>query len=376
MAHIRVLVVDDSAFIRRIVADALSGQQDMEVVGTARDGRAALDILESCKPDIVTLDVEMPGMDGIATLREIRKTHPKLPVIMFSRLTERGAAATIDALALGASDYVYKPSDTSSVALATQNIMADLLPRIRSLAPRAGVVPRATTLLPMRPTATPAAPRAPALQPSGRVRTLEVLAIGASTGGPDALAQVMSALPANLAVPVLIVQHMPPMFTALLARRLSEAGRIPVKEGAEGDVLQPGRAYLAPGDFHMAVERTGLSVRIRLNQRAPENSCRPAVDVLFRSVAETYAAGTLGVVLTGMGRDGFVGCGAIHARGGRILVQDEATSVVWGMPSFVAHAGLAEAILPLPQIGSEILRRLTESWARAPRASRGSAGEA
>lgn len=201
---------------------------------------------------------------------------------------------------------------------------------------------------------------APARSPSVaiRPRTIELVAIGASTGGPNALADIFSELPADFPTPILIVQHMPPMFTRLLAERLSARFRIPVEEGTSGCILKPGRAWIAPGDYHMAVVRDNQNLRLEINQETPENSCRPAVDVLFRSMAKTVGGASLSVVLTGMGQDGLRGCELLHEVGGQIIVQDAATSVVWGMPGYVAHAGLADRVLPLPQIADEILRRV------------------
>lgn len=351
MPQIRLLVVDDSNFIRRVLQGALAVRDDIEIVGTAADGRAALTLLHQCRPDIVILDVEMPEMNGIQFLKELRKTNARLPVIMFSKVTERGAATTIDALASGASDYVTKPSDSMALEQAMELIRAQLIPRIVSLAPRAVTVAR-----------PPAAPPRPTIVRSLTAarggKPVEVLAIGSSTGGPDALVHLFGAQPPRLEVPVLMVQHMPPVFTRHLARRLETSWRIPVVEGEEGMPVERGRAYLAPGDYHMTVTGTSLNPVLKLNQGPQENSCRPAVDVLFRSVAEVYGPATLAVILTGMGKDGLVGCQRIRERGGRIIVQDEATSVVWGMPGFVAQAGLAEAVLPLDRLGGEILTRL------------------
>ena len=355
MPKIRVLVVDDSVVIRRMVSDVLSGEPDIEVAGAAADGRIALQKIEQVNPDIITLDVEMPVMDGLETLKQLRKTHRRLPVIMFSTLTERGASATMDALALGASDYVTKPANVGSAAAALEKIRAELIPKIRAHVPR--------TTLPVAHLFRPAAIatgqlRSPVAVSRSITSRIEVVAIGTSTGGPNALSDLIPLLPSNFPVPVVIVQHMPPIFTKFLADRLSSKSQIPVVEAANRQELLSGHAYIAPGDFHMMVERSKDGVHIRTQQELPENSCRPSVDVLFRSVAEVYRDDALAVIMTGMGQDGFRGCGRIREAGGQILAQDEATSVVWGMPGYVANAGLADAVLPLGFLAGEIVRRV------------------
>lgn len=355
MPKIRVLVVDDSVVIRRMVSDVLAGEPDIEVAGAAADGRIALQKIDQVNPDILTLDVEMPVMDGLETLRQLRKTHRHLPVIMFSTLTERGASATMDALALGASDYVTKPANVGSAAAALEKIRAELIPKIRAHVPQA-----ATSAA--RPFSMPAPQVAPFPFQLGAQRPItsrvEVVAIGTSTGGPNALGDLVPLLPPNFPVPVVIVQHMPPIFTKFLADRLSAKSQMPVVEASNLQELLPGHAYIAPGDFHMMVERSKEGFRIRTQQEQPENSCRPSVDVLFRSVAEVYQGDALAVIMTGMGQDGLRGCGRIREGGGQILAQDEATSVVWGMPGYVANAGLADAVLPLGLIAGEIVRRV------------------
>lgn len=346
MPKIRVLVVDDAVVFRRLVAEDLSADPGIEVVGTAANGKIALAKLNQLNPDLVILDIEMPEMDGLTALREIRKTHPKLPVVMFSALTERGASATLDALALGATDYFAKPA-AGGMEASQQIIRDELIPEIKALCRKAG---NGAVSIP-----TPSAASA-AVVP--RSTAVEVVAIGTSTGGPNALAEIVAGLPADLPVPVVIVQHMPPMFTRLLAERLCAQSKLTVEEGQPGGALRPGHVWLAPGDFHMTVDRDGTVVRIRLQQGPPENSCRPAADVLFRSVAQVFGPNSLAVVLTGMGQDGLRGCEAIRAAGGQVIAQDESTSVVWGMPGFVARAGLADRVLPLGLIASEIVRRV------------------
>lgn len=363
---VRVLVVDDAVVIRKIVTDVLKEDPGIEVVGTAANGHIALQKITQVNPDILTLDVEMPEMDGIQTLRELKKLYPKLPVIMFSTLTERGASATLEALALGASDYVTKPANIGKVGEALQRTRDELIPRIKAFGGR-GFLPK-----PEPPKPSPAAPPRPfAPSPFRPVATpggtaFEVLAIGVSTGGPNALAAIIPLLPPDLPVPVVLVQHMPPMFTRLLAERLDQQSRVKVLESAGGEVLTPGTVYIAPGDYHLVVERRGTRVVTALNQEPHENSCRPSVDVLFRSVADVFGASALGVILTGMGQDGLRGSEDIRREGGVIFAQDEDTSVVWGMPGFVARAGLAERIVALPDMAAEIVRRLTRIPASRP----------
>jgi two-component system chemotaxis response regulator CheB len=348
MTPIRILIVDDSVVIRRLLSDTLSGDAALEVVGVASDGRIALAKISLLKPDLITLDIEMPVMDGLETLAALRKLYPKLPVIMFSTLTERGAAATLDALSLGASDYATKPSNTGSPAVAIERIRAELIPKIKALC---GVmVP--LKFLPL-----------PGFRPAVKVKLrsnprIEIVAIGTSTGGPNALTALVPQFPADFPVPIVIVQHMPPLFTRLLAERLNALSPLEVQEGKAGQKLQQGQIWIAPGDYHMTVVRRGAEFVLGLNHDPQENSCRPAVDVLFRSVAQTYGANVLAVVLTGMGADGTRGSADIREAGGEVIAQDEASSVVWGMPGNVVAANLADHIYPLGGIAPEVVRRV------------------
>jgi two-component system chemotaxis response regulator CheB len=357
MRKIRVLVVDDSAVIRRVVTGELSADPEIEVVGAAANGKIALAKMAQVNPDLVILDVEMPDMDGLETLARLRKDYPRLPVIMFSALTEQGAAATLDALALGATDYFTKPAGRGGLEDSRRVIREELVPAIKALCGANGATSEAGSREAGPGRAGPAS-REPATALTRRCGRVEVVAIGVSTGGPNALAEVFRALPAAVPVPILIVQHMPPMFTRLLAQRLTADAKVPVEEATSGVALRPGRAWIAPGGFHMIVVRDGPHVRAILHQEPPENSCRPAADPLFRSVAKVYGASCLAVVLTGMGQDGLRGCETIREAGGQVLVQDEATSVVWGMPGAVARAGLADKVLPLSMVGNEIVRRI------------------
>ena len=351
MRKIRVLVVDDSTVIRRLLSDSLSSDSDLEVAAVAANGKIALAKIPQVNPDVITLDMEMPEMDGITTLVEIRKLYPKLPVIMFSTLTQRGAEATLDALSKGANDYVTKPANVGSVTAAMQNVRNELVPKIKAFCPWFA---KSTSGVATRPAFRP--------QPIGphkvttKTNRIDLVAIGSSTGGPNALQVVLSRIPADFPVPIVIVQHMPPIFTKHLANRLDQLCPFRVVEAQKGDHVLPGGVWVAPGDFHMLLRRDGTDVRIDLNQGTPENSCRPAVDVLFRSSTEVFGGNVLSVVLTGMGQDGARGCDLVRSLGGRIIAQDEATSVVWGMPGAVAQAGLADHILPLEKIADEIVR--------------------
>jgi two-component system, chemotaxis family, protein-glutamate methylesterase/glutaminase len=344
---LRALVVDDSVVIRRLVTHALSEDPEIEVVGSAADGVIALSRIPQLNPHVVTLDIEMPRMDGLATLREIRKQFPDLIVIMFSTLTERGAAVTMEALALGAHDYCAKASNTGSLDRSLDSLRAELIPKIKQFFLFAKGGPQA------------AAPvRIPVPQPKGPRPPPQAVVIGVSTGGPTALASIIPSFPADFRLPVLIVQHMPPMFTRLLAERLQTQTKLRVAEASQGTRIEPGMILIAPGNYHMRIRRAGRDASVDLDQTPPENSCRPAADVLFRSAAEAYGGTAIGVVLTGMGKDGFHGCEVLKGQGAYIIAQDEASSVVWGMPGFVSKGGLANATVSLQGVVPEILGQL------------------
>ncbi len=354
MRRIRVLIVDDSVVIRRVLREVLSSDKEIEIAGVAANGQIALAMMEQVNPDLITLDIEMPVMDGLETLRQLRERAPAVPVIMFSTLTQRGALATLDALALGARDYVTKP-EGNSIASSLERIRADLLPKVKALC---GI--RVTNAVAAkgesnRVVTSKLARRAP-LNP-----VIDVVAIGTSTGGPNALARVIPCISAGFPVPVVVVQHMPPTFTRFLAQRLAVSSQIPVEECHGDEFLEPGCVWIAPGDYHMVIRRQGARIRLATHQGSAENSCRPSVDVLFRSVADVYGSGVLAIVMTGMGQDGLRGAEKIHDAGGQIVVQDEESSVVWGMPGFIAQAGLADAVLPLEQIGPHFVRKVLQS---------------
>ncbi|MBI3606708.1 MAG: chemotaxis response regulator protein-glutamate methylesterase [Nitrospirae bacterium] len=342
---IRVLIVDDSSIVRRAVSDALANAPEITVVGTAPNGKIALDRIRQLNPEVVILDIEMPEADGFEVLRVLRVAHPKVRTIMFSTLTQRGASQTIQALSLGAHDYVTKPSSIGQgYGEVLKRVAADLVPKIKQFRPElcesAPVGANRPAALPRNGAGVRAAPK--------------IVAIGVSTGGPEALAKVLPRLPKGFPVPVLIVQHMPPVFTKLLAERLDAGSDIKVTEGIDGVSPEAGVAYVAPGDHHMVVARKNGRIVLSLNQAVPENSCRPAADPLFRSVAEVYGPQALGVIMTGMGQDGLIGLRAMKARGATVFAQDKETSVVWCMPSFVVHEGLADRVIPLGEIAAAV----------------------
>ncbi len=345
-SSIRVLVVDDAVVMRKLIADVLSAEPDIEIAGVAAHGRLAVARIPQVNPDCVTLDVEMPEMDGIETLVEIRKHWPRLPVIMFSTLTQRGASGTLEALSRGATDYVTKPSNIGNFEAAVERLRNELVPKIRLHCER------------VESSRAPQPPPRPAVAARKIPGPPRAVVIASSTGGPNALAHLLPALGGRPGVPIFIVQHMPPVFTAMLAERLNGASALEVREAAGAEVVRPNCVYVAPGGKHMTVRQSAEGPRIELNEDPPENSCRPAADPLFRSVAAAYEGRVLGLVLTGMGQDGLRGAQTLVESGGEVLIQDQETSVVWGMPGAVSGAGLAAEILPLGEIAGAVLKRL------------------
>jgi two-component system, chemotaxis family, protein-glutamate methylesterase/glutaminase len=347
----RILVVDDSVVVRQLLARTLGEEPDFEIAGTAANGSIALARIPQVNPDVITLDVEMPELDGIETLKLIRKQYPEVRVIMFASQTERGARITLDALMAGADDYVTKPS-SARLAEATSRLKEELVPKIRqfgiSVEPAPAGIARA-------PQTLGESARQLCSKPS-------LLVIGASTGGPAALGTVLGGLPANFPLPVLIVQHMPPLFTGLLAQRLNTSCALEVGEAVEGAPVEAGKAWVAPGDYHMRLQRKGVLFTVTLDQSTPQNSCRPAVDPLFESAAAAGVGQVIVVVLTGMGQDGFRGSELLKNAGAYVVCQDEATSVVWGMPGKVASAGLADAVLPVDRIATHLLSKIDGSF--------------
>lgn len=362
---IRVAVVDDSAVARRLVIRLLTAEPDIEVVIEAGDGEQAIDALRSAQTsgtpcDVVVLDVEMPRLGGLEVLPQILRLEPAPRVIMASTHTRRGAATTLRALSLGAADYICKPSAEPGAA---GEFAADLVAKVRvwsgakrgSTSPAATPNGRTTAWERTATTATAATPRAEQRRSPFQGSAIKAVAIGASTGGPQALASVLSAFRGHRTVPLLITQHMPATFTPILAEHLGRAAGRPCAEGQDGEPIEVGRAYLAPGGHHMlAFAGSGRPV-IKITDDPPENFCRPAVDPMFRSLASVYGSGLVAVVLTGMGQDGLRGCEAVARGGGRVIAQDEGSSVVWGMPGAVVRHGLADEILPLERIGQRLV---------------------
>lgn len=346
---IRVFVVDDAVVVRRTIARALESTPDMELAGFAVNGRAALDKLESVRPHVVLLDLEMPELDGFATLAEIRRREPDLPVVIFSVIDMRRSESALDALAEGPTEFVLKPSAANGIGLASAFVRAELIPVIRAIARSSRT--------------TPTRVKPPPRTPSARGRpTVSVVVVAVSTGGPDALATMIRGLSEPLVVPMLIVQHMPPGFTGLLANRLNALSDSDVVEAREGDTVRRGKVYIAPGGHHLIVARTGSRVETRLDDGPRENSCRPSADVLFRSAVQVYGPRVLAVVLTGMGQDGLRGSRAVSDAGGTVIAQSPATATVPSMPESVAP--LADAVIPLDRIGREIRGMVASRAAR------------
>lgn len=348
----KILVVDDSCLFQRLLTDVINSHEQLQVVGVASNGNVALEMMQSLSPDLITLDILMPEMDGIQTLIQLRKRWPNVRTIMLSSLTSQGSDAALDALSLGASEYSVKPSARVGVGNIRSELNTDLLPKIVALCGLEKSPEVAHEINSRLSNKVVTASR------NLSQAALELVAIGVSTGGPDALTKVLSQLPADFEVPIVIVQHMPPTFTTKLAARLDAASALKVREAKLGDKLRAGTAYIAPGDYHMVLDRIGSDVIVNLNQEDHENSCRPSVDPLFRSIPELYGANCLGVIMTGMGQDGLRGSEALVQAGCSVLVQDKYTSVVWGMPKLVAMAGLADEEIPLDKLASAIVERV------------------
>jgi two-component system chemotaxis response regulator CheB len=336
--RIRVLVVDDSVVVRRAVSHALEADPQIEVVGVASSGELALQKVDQLNPDLVTLDVEMPGMNGLETLVELRRRRPGLRVLMLSTLTGPGAQTSLEALSLGADDCAAKSAPGGSLEQSLNHLRGELVGKIKQFFP---------LFAPGTP-ATPASQNATA-RPAP-AQAVDAIVLGISTGGPTALAEVLPALPAAFHLPLLIVQHMPPAFTKLLAERLDSQSRIRVREAEPDMLVEPGQALIAPGDFHLRLKRQGNDVVTVLDQSPPENCCRPAADVLFRSAGEIWGKNVAAFVMTGMGQDGLAGARTLWAAGSPIYAQDEASSVVWGMPGEIVRHGLADHVLSLSAI--------------------------
>ncbi|HSM87206.1 MAG TPA: chemotaxis response regulator protein-glutamate methylesterase [Candidatus Limnocylindrales bacterium] len=344
--RIRVLVVDDSALMRKLIPQILARDSQIEVVGTAMDGAFGLKKIDDLKPDVVTLDLEMPRMDGMETLRQITRKH-RVPVIIVSALTTEGATATFKALALGALDFVAKPRDAASVHM--DEIAEDLIAKIK-VASKTKMLNAAAPSLLERP--KPA-------KPAARLHKdpTKIIAIGVSTGGPNALQYLLSQLPGDFPGSIVVVQHMPEGFTEMFARRLNECCAIDVKEAQSGDVLMAGRALICPGDRHIRVRRMTLANTVVLSDEARVNGHRPSVDILFRSVAVEFASQAIGILMTGMGDDGAAGLGQIKSAGGLTIAQTEESCVVFGMPKAAIERGFAMRVVPLDSLANTLVNQ-------------------
>ncbi len=347
MSPIRVLVVDDSALIRNVMKEILSQDPEIEVVGSAPDPYVARDKIKTLNPDVLTLDVEMPKMDGLTFLQKLMASRP-MPVVMVSSLTEQGAATTLQALESGAVDFVTKPT------VDIQHGLSDLAEQITS---KVKIAAQATVKKRTPPADCADRIKALAAQ-SAMIKTTDtIIAIGASTGGTEALRELLEVLPPNTP-PIIITQHMPERFTKSFADRLNELCQIQIKEAREGDSVIPGQALLAPGNYHMELRRSGARYYVSLNQEAPVNRHRPSVDAMFRSVARYAGGNSLGVILTGMGNDGAAGMLEMKKAGAFNLAQDEASCVVFGMPKEAIKAGGVDKVLPLNEIPSALLSQV------------------
>jgi two-component system chemotaxis response regulator CheB len=350
----RVLVVDDSTLFRKIVRDAIDAEPDVEVVGTASNGRLALEKIEQLRPDVVTLDLEMPEMDGLEVLRRLQGSAAPPRVIMVSSFTSQGAALTAQALRLGAFDFILKPA-TENLDDNRNALRAQIRPKLQVIAATAQQMAAAKSRasdeqcpLPPRPTAAM----------GGSKAMPEIIAIGVSTGGPAALAALLSKLPADVPAPVVIVQHMPPVFTRSLADDLNGTCKLQVSEAVDGEPLMAGHVYIAPGGRQMKIAQGFAGPEICITDDPPEKNCRPSVDYLFRSLAHLYGNRVLAMILTGMGDDGTLGCRLLKRQGATILAQDEASCVVYGMPRQIVDLGLADEVLPLGSMSQAIVDRV------------------
>lgn len=363
----RVMLVDDSSVIRGLMSRWLGAEPAIEVVASAANGQVAVNSIERADPEIIVLDIEMPVMDGLTALPLILKVNPNIQVLMSSTLTSKNAKISLQAMSLGAADYVPKPT-TNKEVISSQSFQTEIIEKIKLLAgakrkqlglapfidtERANVRPKPQGSVASKPSIhnLPKTIRASSTIP-------EIIAIGSSTGGPQALLKFIDSIKDNLTVPVVITQHMPATFTKILAGHLTKASGLDCREGADEMILETGKVYISPGDYHMLIEKKNDKSILKLSDGPPENFCRPAVDPMFKSVAAQYGPAALGVILTGMGHDGLKGSQVIVDEGGTIIAQNEDTSVVWGMPGAVSGAGICNAVLPLDEMGPKVLRLL------------------
>lgn len=368
---IRVLIADDSSIMRRMIAQSLNSHADFGTIDFAKDGAEAIAFFKSQKPDVILLDVDMPKASGLDALHAIRELDKMIPVIMFGTNSPKSAAERDVAIAAGATDYVTKPASSGHINNVLDYLQKQVVSRLlewgtRSTQCKCQKVPDSHSNLGdplladvkhVEQIHMDSRTRSVAVANQPSSESISVVGIGASTGGPNALAELICQLPANIGVPILIVQHMPPLFTQLLAERLDQRSPLKVQEGYDGAVIKPGEVWIAPGDAHMTVVRNGNQVVLKTDKNPPENANRPAIDVLFRSLAKVYGSHCLAVILTGIGHDGTSGCRALKECGAEILVQNEASAIVWGMPGSVVASGLADSVLSLQNIAQTIVKR-------------------
>jgi len=353
----RIMVVDDSAVVRSAITRILLGEKDMKVVASAANGQLAIDALKRQPTDVVILDIEMPVVDGLTAIPQLKAIDSGVQIIMASTLTTKNADISLCALSLGATDYIPKPSSDQGSMLMAEQFTHELVEKVRGLGRRAR-----TKNVRMPPFMPPSAVKAATVAPEVKKIVLrnvalprpEIIAIGSSTGGPQALFEVIKILGSGLRQSVVITQHMPPSFTTILAEHIMRQCGVTCSEAKDGEMLKAGQYYIAPGDFHMLTARKAEGVYFKLTKDPAENYCRPAVDPMLRSLVEIYGRNILAVILTGMGQDGMKGCKAVVDAGGGVIAQDEASSVVWGMPGAVANAGFCSSVLPVGDIGAAI----------------------
>ncbi len=359
--HIEVLLVDDSAVVRGLLARALETDPSIRISGTAMHGEAALRWMKDHTVHVVVLDVEMPVIDGLTALQEIQKLHPGVHCIMASSLTFGGAETTVKALSLGAAGCIAKPV-ANSVAESVKQLTRELVPLVKALGETHLTAKKVSgTIKQTEPAKRHFAPTVQIQQPQ---MPPKILVIGSSTGGPQALREVLTGLPKDFQLPIFITQHMPPMFTPMLAQHIAKDTGRPCSEGTDGGLIEKGHTYVAPGDFHMTIDKNDNRMIMRLDQNPQEHYCRPSVNPMFRTASEWYGKSVLGVMLTGMGDDGIEGTQQLVNNGGYMIAQDEESSVVWGMPGAVVREDLAHQVLPLKKIASSILRLTKQEVAR------------
>lgn len=341
---IRVMIVDDSAVVRGLTKRWLEVEKDIDIVAVSTDGQRAVSDVATAKPDVIILDVEMPRMDGLTALPQLLKLAPHARIVMASTLTREGATTTLRAMSLGAADYIAKPEATGLGGATVYQ--QELIGKIRALGGAAQVSANPVKRAPM----PPARPRSAGVSKPGIFRP-KAMFVGSSTGGPQALQSFLGPVAKQIKAPIFIVQHMPATFTTILAEKLAQVTGRPCIEPKNGDLVKSDHIYLAPGDWHMRIDKQGLGQVIKIDQSPQVNFCRPAVDPLFESGVKVFGGAMLSVVLTGMGHDGRAGAKLVNEAGGRVIVQDEVSSVVWGMPGAIAQAGLADEIMPIPDLG-------------------------